>query len=88
MKIYRSSKTVHVELSVAEARVLIEEMAHVRGGARLRKFKQVCEGLESTVALKVVDPPDNIARPKEACAACGSWAAQHRCPGAVEASDG
>lgn len=47
MKIRRAanSDSICIELSGAEARVLLEELSDVRGGARLPKLKQVCLGL-------------------------------------------
>ena len=51
MKIHRSEDNIHVELTIAEARVLLDELAHVRGGARLPKIRQVCAGLETTLEL-------------------------------------
>jgi len=39
------SDAICIELSGAEARVLLDELSDVRGGARLPKLKQVCLGL-------------------------------------------
>ena len=51
MKVHRSDDNVHVELTIAEARVLLDELAHVRGGARLPKLRQVCVALEALFVL-------------------------------------
>jgi hypothetical protein len=52
MKIRRTIDTVCIELPFAEARVLFDELSHVRGGARLPKLRQVCRELEETFALE------------------------------------
>ena len=54
MKIHRSTGYIHLDLSAAEAQVLLEELEGVRGGAKLPKLRQVCEGLRETLAI--VDP--------------------------------
>lgn len=51
MKIHRSADYFHIDLLPAEARVLLEELSHVRGGARLPKLRQVCVGLEALLTL-------------------------------------
>lgn len=51
MKIKRISNSVYIDLSVAEARVFLEELSNVRGGARLPKLRQVCAGIETSLAL-------------------------------------
>jgi hypothetical protein len=56
MRVRRDTSTsVCIELSSAEAHVLLEELSHVRGGARLPKLRQVCLGLEVIFNLAV--PP-------------------------------
>lgn len=52
MKITRTPDSVCIELPFAEAKVLFDELAHVRGGARLPKLRQVCVELETTFALE------------------------------------
>lgn len=52
MKITRSLDTICIELPPAEARVLLDELAHVRGGARLPKIRQVVAELEATFSLE------------------------------------
>jgi hypothetical protein len=51
MKIRRTVDSVCIELPFAEAKVLLDELAHVRGGARLPKLRQVCHELETTFEL-------------------------------------
>lgn len=51
MRTKYTGDTVCLELSVPEARFLLEELAHVRGGARLPKLRQVCLALESLFSL-------------------------------------
>ncbi len=43
--------SVSIELSSSEALVLLEELANVRGGARLPKLRQVCQKLEALFVL-------------------------------------
>jgi hypothetical protein len=52
MRISRTIDTVCIELPFAEARVLFDELSHVRGGARLPKLRQVCRELEETFILE------------------------------------
>lgn len=52
MKIRRTTDSICVELPLAEAAVLLDELSHVRGGARLPKLKQVCTELEGALALE------------------------------------
>jgi hypothetical protein len=42
---------VQINLTGPEARVLLEELAHVRGGSRMPKLRQVCAGLEALFML-------------------------------------
>ena len=56
MKIRSAPDAIHIELSVAEAHVLHDELAHVRGGARLPKLRQVCSGLEALFVLLEPEP--------------------------------
>jgi hypothetical protein len=51
MKVRDVTGVVHIELTPAEARVFLEELSHVRGGARLQKIRQVCAGLEALFSL-------------------------------------
>jgi hypothetical protein len=55
VKIHRSTGYVHIDLSGAEAAVLLDELENVRGGAKLQKIRQVCEELRAALAL---GPPD------------------------------
>lgn len=50
MKIHRSTGYVHIDLSGAEAAVLLEELETVRGGSKFPKIRQACEGLRSSLA--------------------------------------
>jgi hypothetical protein len=59
MKIRRSDDSVHIDLSLAEARVLLEELSGVRGGARLPKLRQVCVGLEALFSLMAPSKSEN-----------------------------
>ena len=64
MKIRRTDDLFHVDLTAAEARVLLDELVHVRGGARLPKLRQVCSGLETLLELvKSSVPPPKGRRP-------------------------
>lgn len=51
MRLQISDGHVFIDLSVAEARVFLDELVHVRGGARLPKIRQVCDALEVTLGL-------------------------------------
>ena len=51
MRLRWRENVIAIELTPAEARVLLEELLHVRGGARLPKIRQVCKELESTFEL-------------------------------------
>ncbi len=64
MKIHRGTEYIHIDLSGAEARVLLEELENVRGGAKLVKLRQVCEGLEQSLALETIMAPKRMGRPK------------------------
>jgi hypothetical protein len=64
MKIHHSTGYVHIDLSAAEARVLLEELSNVRGGARLPKLRQVCKGLEALLVLTEVPPVKRGRTPK------------------------
>lgn len=52
MKIRRTVDSIAIELPFAEAKVLLDELAHVRGGARLPKLRQVCHELEVAFELE------------------------------------
>ena len=52
MKLRRTSDSICIELPFAEALVLLDELSHGRGGARLPKLKQVCHELETSLALE------------------------------------
>ena len=60
MKIRRTDDHFHIDLSPAEARVLFEELSSVRGGARMPKLRQVCEGLDAVFSLPT---PPKLGRP-------------------------
>lgn len=51
MRILLEDTRVRIDLTGPEARVLLEELVHVRGGARLPKLRQVCAGLEAIFLL-------------------------------------
>lgn len=51
MKIHRSTGFIHVDLTVAEAKTLLDELENVRGGSRLPKVRQVCGGLDEAITL-------------------------------------
>ena len=53
MKVGRAENQICVEMSTAEARVLLEELAHIRGGAKLYKMRQLCEGIETLLRFWV-----------------------------------
>jgi len=66
MKVHRSTGYIHIDLSSAEAMVLLDELENVRGGAKLVKLRQVCEGLRSSLALEAMMAPKKMGRPKAA----------------------
>lgn len=78
MKIYRSADSVHIDLSIAEARVFLEELAHVRGGTRLPKLRQVCDGLEALFTL-MAPKPDGRKRIKRSGATPGTDPKENGC---------
>jgi hypothetical protein len=57
MRVRYATDLICVELSPAEARVLLDELSHVRGGARLPKLRQVCAGLEALFTLVAPTKP-------------------------------
>jgi hypothetical protein len=52
LKTRRTVKIIYIEFSPAEARVLLDELSDVRGGARLPKLKQVCRELEMALVIE------------------------------------
>jgi hypothetical protein len=54
VKIHRSTGYIHIDLSGAEAAVLFEELENVRGGSKLPKVRQVCEGLKESLGLNAL----------------------------------
>jgi len=52
LKVRRTLYAISIELPIAEAVVLFDELSHVRGGARLPKLKQVCRELEVAFTLE------------------------------------
>lgn len=66
MKIHRSPGLIHLDLSGAEAAVLLEELENVRGGSKLPKVRQVCEGLKRSLVLDAAMAPKKMGRPKSA----------------------
>lgn len=54
MKIHRSTGYVHIDLTGAEAAVLLDELENVRGGSKLPKVRQVCEGLKNSLGLNAL----------------------------------
>lgn len=64
MKIHRSTNFIHIDLTVSEARALLDELENVRGGARLPKLRQVCASLEASISI--TPTPVKIGRPKTA----------------------
>lgn len=63
MKIHRGKEYIHIDLSSAEAAWLLEELETVRGGAKLPKLRQVCEGLRSSIGLGVAMAAPKTGRP-------------------------
>lgn len=63
MKIHRSAGFVHIDLSGAEAAVLLEELETVRGGAQMPKLRQVCFELRTVLALGAPVPDRKRGRP-------------------------
>ena len=60
MKIRRTPDAVCIELPFAEASVLLDELSHVRGGARLPQLRQICVELESSLALEARQKNDKV----------------------------
>ena len=56
VKIRRSVNSVCIDLGPAEARVFLEELSDVRGGARRPKIRQLCKELETALSLGSVTP--------------------------------
>jgi hypothetical protein len=52
LRIRRTISTLSIELPLAEALVFLDELSHVRGGARMPKLKQVCLELEGALTLE------------------------------------
>lgn len=52
MRLRWRENTICVEFTPAEARVFLDELSHVRGGARLPKIRQVCKELESVFEIE------------------------------------
>lgn len=61
MRIRRTANLISLELRPEEALVLLDELAHVRGGARLPKLRQVCLELEAALTLEA-ERKNNVAR--------------------------
>ena len=55
---------IHIDLSGAEAMVLLEELETVRGGAKCVKLRQVCEGIKQSLSLEASMAPKKTGRPK------------------------
>lgn len=49
MKIHRSAEYIHIDLTGAEAAVLLEELENVRGGSKLPKIRQMCDSLRTVI---------------------------------------
>lgn len=64
MKIHRSAEYIHIDLTGAEAAVLLEELENVRGGSKLPKVRQVCEGIKESLAFIGTKDPPKRERPK------------------------
>lgn len=54
MKIHRGNDYIHIDLSGAEAAVLLEELETVPGGSKRPKIRQVCEDLGRLLGLKAL----------------------------------
>jgi len=52
MKVEQSEYTVRVELTLAEMRVLLDELLDAPGGARRPKIRQLCNALETHLKLR------------------------------------
>ena len=64
MKIHRSTGYIHLDFSSAEASALLEELETVRGGSKLPKIRQICEGLRQSFALNALMAAPKMGRPK------------------------
>lgn len=56
MRFRRTDISVSVEMTLGEAQVLLDELSDIPGGARLKKMRQVCDGLAKSLALTVPAP--------------------------------
>jgi hypothetical protein len=52
VKVEQSDYTVRVELTLAELRVLLDELLDVPGGSRRPKIRQLCHALEVQLKLR------------------------------------
>ena len=52
MKIEQSAYKVHLELTLAEMRVLLDELLDMPGGSRRPKIRQLCNALETQLKLR------------------------------------
>ena len=57
MKVHSTPGFIYIDLSVAEAKALLEELLDVRGGTRMPKIRQVCQALEARFELTAAPPP-------------------------------
>lgn len=71
MKIHRGKEYIHIDLSGAEAAVLLEELEHVPGGSKMPKLRQVCVELGSLLRLSTLVAPPQRGRPKKHLALVG-----------------
>lgn len=63
MRVRRSEDTIAIELTPAEARVFLNELLDVPGGARRPKIRQVCAELSGSFALTEMMAPKRLGRP-------------------------
>lgn len=75
MKIQRFDGRVLIEFKPSEARVFLDELSHLRGGARMPKIRQICAELELAFGL---------GEPVSKCKKCGANSPDHECPVAKE----
>jgi|WetSurMetagenome_2_1015567.scaffolds.fasta_scaffold268719_3 hypothetical protein len=55
MKIVRGTNTVSVELTIPEARLLLEELLDVPRGSKMQKVKQICDSLAHFFRVRALE---------------------------------
>lgn len=53
MKAHRTLDRIQLDMTIAEARALLEELVDVPGGTKLPKLRQTCRVLDDAIALQL-----------------------------------